>query len=292
MFFNFKGNLLPDNILNFQDPIYLLKSIAFNLNLFDNSFKTEYFKLEEKISNEDNYIDNNDGTITIEAPPENTYSVTPAGSTAIDNLNVPDNVKDEYKEVLQSNNGIKVKQYVDSLPSDQQTEILNLQQTQELVELPGSKAMELEGVIDSNITENDKKQLGAASSIYDNIAKQAETLPTKDITYTLETDNGVETWTETVPDLTKLQPVKYLDSNGNVQTYIVDTSKIDVDNGWNVGAINGIKSDIADEFPSIITANTRKADRFDPNGPTQIEATPGNVFAIEALDLDETGGAQ
>ena len=239
----------------------------------------------------DNYIDNNDGTITIEAPPENTYSVTPAGSTAIDNLNVPDNVKDEYKEVLQSNNGIKVKQYIDSLPSDQQTEILNLQQTQELVELPGSKAMELEGVTDSNINEDDRKQLGAASSIYDNIAKQAETLPTKDITYTVETDNGVETWTETVPDLTKLQPVKYLDSNGNVQTYIVDTSRIDVDNGWNAGAINGIKSDIADEFPSIITSNTRKADRFDPNGPTQIEFT-GDVFAIEALDLDETGGAQ
>ena len=239
----------------------------------------------------DVYIDNNDGTITIPPPPPNTYNVTSEGETAIDNLNVPEDVKEEYKEVLQSNNGIKVKQYVDSLPSDQQTEILNLQQTQELVELPGSKAMELEGVIDSNITENDKKQLGAASSIYDNIAKQAETLPTKDITYTVETDNGVETWTETVPDLTKLQPVKYLDSNGNVQTYIVDTNRIDVDNGWNVGAINGIKSDIADEFPSIITSNTRKGDRFDSNG-LRIEATPGDVFAIEALDLDETGGAQ
>ena len=44
-------------------------------------------------------------------------------------------VKDEYKEVLESNNGIKVKQFVDSLPADQQTEILQLQQTQDLVEL-------------------------------------------------------------------------------------------------------------------------------------------------------------
>ena len=87
----------------------------------------------------DVYIDNNDGTITIPPPPPNTYNVTPEGNTAIDNLNIPEDVKDEYKEVLESNNGIKVKQFVDSLPADQQTEILQLEQTQELVELPGSK---------------------------------------------------------------------------------------------------------------------------------------------------------
>ena len=33
----------------------------------------------------DVYVDNGDGTITV----TNTYSVTPPGNTAIDNLNVP-----------------------------------------------------------------------------------------------------------------------------------------------------------------------------------------------------------
>ena len=47
----------------------------------------------------------------------------------------------------------------------------------------------------NNVTENDRKQLAAARGIYDNIAKQAETL-TKDITYTMDLGNGVETWTE------------------------------------------------------------------------------------------------
>ena len=52
----------------------------------------------------DVYIDNNDGTITIPPPPPNTYNVTSEGETAIDNLNIPEDVKEEYKEVLESNN--------------------------------------------------------------------------------------------------------------------------------------------------------------------------------------------
>ena len=76
--------------------------------------------------------------------PHQTHIVLRDGNTAIDNLNIPDDVKDEYKEVLESNNGIKVKQFIDSLPADQQTEVLQLQQTQELVQLPGEQEAELD----------------------------------------------------------------------------------------------------------------------------------------------------
>ena len=187
---------------------------------------------------------------------------------------------------------LKVKQYIDTLPSDQQTEILNLQQTQELVELPGSKPADIEGVHINNLTESDRKQLGAARSIYDNIAEQTKTLPTKDITYTIDLGNGVETWTETVPDLTKLEPVKYLDANGNVQTYTVDPSKVDTENGWTYGVINSIKGDIATEFPSITTADPTRQIEQVPGQPAQIIAGKSDVFAIEVIELDDTGGAQ
>jgi len=244
----------------------------------------------------DVYIDNNDGTITIPPPAPETYNVTPAGDTAIDNLNVPDDVKDEYKEVLESNNGIKVKQYIDSLPADQQTEILQLQETQNLVELPGSKPADLgyeadSGVNINNVTENDRKQLAAARGIYDNIAKQAETLPTKDITYTMDIGNGVETWTETVPDLSKLEPVNYIDANGNVQTYTVDPNKVNLDNGWTGGAISSIKSDIATEFPSITSGSIRQPKQLEAGDPARVNIGT-DTFAIEVIELDDTGGAQ
>ena len=60
-----------------------------------------------------------------------------------------------------------------------------------------------------------------------------------------------------VPDLSKLEPVNYIDANGNVQTYAVDpNNKVNKDNGWTGGAISSITSDIATEFPSI-TSNHR-----------------------------------
>ena len=128
----------------------------------------------------DVYLDNGDGTITIPPPPPNTYNVTPDGNTAIDNLNVPDDVKDEYKEVLESNNGLKVKKFIDDLPADQANEIYQLQETQELVQLPGEQEAELDVAEIEGIPLNttDKKELAAARS-YDNIANQQPDLPTR-----------------------------------------------------------------------------------------------------------------
>ena len=237
----------------------------------------------------DVYVDNNDGTITVPPPPPNTYSVTPSGNTAIDNLNVPDDVKDEYKEVLESNNGLKVKQFIDDLPVDQANEIYQLQQTQDLVEYPGSQPAVLnEGVDITGITESDKKQLAAARSIYDNISKQAETLPRRTLTQTY----GDETFVDQTPDMSFIEPVKYIDADGNVQEYVIDTSKVDTENGWTVPMLDQMKKDIASKFPSIGTGKTEvKRSSAGLGEPIRIGIGNGDVFAIE-VEVPEQEGPQ
>ena len=54
-----------------------------------------------------------------------------------------------------------------------------------------------------------------------------------------------------------IEPVKYIDADGNVQEYVIDTSKVDTENGWTVPMLDQMKKDIASKFPSIGTGKTR-----------------------------------
>ena len=181
----------------------------------------------------------------------------------------------------------KVKQFIDDLPVDQANEIYQLQQTQDLVEYPGSQPAVLsEGVDITGVTESDKKQLAAARSIYDNISKQAETLPRRTITQTY----GDETFVDQTPDLSKLEPVKYIDADGNVQEYIIDTSKVDTEGGWTVTMLDEMKKDIASKFPSISTGKTEvKRSNQGLGEPLRIGVGTGDVFAIEVVAPEQEG---
>ena len=162
--------------------------------------------------------------------------------------------------------------------------------------MPGSKPADLDfdkdGVHINNVTENDRKQLAAARSIYDNLINQKNNLPTKTITYTEDLGNGPETWTEVVPDFSKLEPVNYIDADGNVQTYAVDPNDpaLNKDMGFTVGVIDHLHDDIATRFPSI-NKSQKVSVKENPGGPTEITFGLPR-FGIEVIELDDTGGAQ
>jgi len=249
----------------------------------------------------DVYIDNNDGTITVPPPPPNTYNVTSEGETAIDNLNVPEDVKQEYKEVLESNNGIKVQKFIEDLPADQANEIYQLQETQELVQLPGEVEAELDVAEIEGIPLNttDKKELAAARSIFDNLSNQEKDLPTRT---EIEVYGGEE-YAYEYPDTSKFAPVKYVDKFGQVQEYVVPPSvqaEVDRTGGWTVGAVNVLKEDIAKQFGSITTGDTRSgikkvgSENRDSSGQLVIELDGvADSFAIEVLvQEDLSSGAQ
>ena len=216
----------------------------------------------------DVYIDNNDGTITIPPPPPNTYSVTDDAMDEIDNLNVSEATKQDLVEALESNNGLKVKQVIDGLPTEQQNEILQLQQTQELVELPGSKPAQIDGGASEGIAinESDKKELDAARTIYDNLANQQKDLPVTVVSEEL----GGQIYQVEYPDTSKFEPVKYIDKNGQVQEYIVPDSiqdEVNSTGGWTIGTVNAIKEDIASNFGSINTTDNNTGLQRSVNDP-------------------------
>ena len=96
------------------------------------------------------------------------------GNTAIDNLNIPEDVKDEYKEVLESNNGLKVKQFVDTFISRPNKRNFTIRTNTRTCTIGPEQEAELDfdkdGVHINNVT--DKKELAAARSIYDNLINQ------------------------------------------------------------------------------------------------------------------------
>jgi hypothetical protein len=236
----------------------------------------------------DVYIDNNDGTITVPPPPPNTYTVTNENYVRMDQTTLSEESKQELVEALESNNGIKVKQVIDGLPVEQQNEILQLQQTQELVELPGSKPAQLKysevGNATSEITESDAKELDAARSIYDNLANQQKDLPA----IVVDEELGGETFQFRYPDVSEFQPVKYLDKNGQVQEYQVPTeiqNTVNSTGGWTIGTVNAIKNDIANNFDSISTGDSEsgihKKGTVSSSGAHQLRVnTKPNHFGI------------
>ena len=199
----------------------------------------------------DVYIDNRDGTITVEGPPVQNPTVTDSGFDAIDATSLSEDQKQEYFEALESNNGIKVKQFIDSLPAEQQTEILQLEQTQELVKLPGS-SVDMSNPAYENLTENEAKQLEAANTVMQNFENQIPSLPRIEKSYTFP-DGTVETWTD--PDWQQLQPVPYIDADGNVQTFNpIDYFPSDVNDptyAFSPTVQGRMMQGLADSFPAL-----------------------------------------
>ena len=162
------------------------------------------------------YIDNGDGTITVEG--SNSITNPEVDSEEISEIlgsTLSLEEQQEYIEAIESNNGIKVHQFVESLPEDKKIEVLQLEETREWVKLPGD-TVDMSNPAYKNIPESSAKQLDAANSIMQNFQNQMLSLPRVEKSYTFP-DGTVETWTD--PDFTQLQPVPYVDANGNVQTF-------------------------------------------------------------------------
>jgi GH24 family phage-related lysozyme (muramidase) len=203
----------------------------------------------------DVYIDNRDGTITVEGPPVQNPTVTDDGFDAIDNTSLSEEQKQEYFEALESNNGIKVQQFIGSLPVEQQTEILQLEKTQELVKLPGS-SVDMSNPSYQNLTESEAKQLEAANTVMRNFENQIPSLPRIERTFTFP-DGTVDRWSD--PDWQQLQPVPYIDADGNVQTFNpIDYFPSDVNDpryGYSPTVQGRMMQGLADNFPALEVGN-------------------------------------
>ena len=230
----------------------------------------------------DVYIDNEDGTITVEGPTVQRPTVTSEGAEAIDATSLSDDQKQEFLEALGSNNGIKVQQFIDSLPDEQQNEIYQLEQTQNLVQLPGSVVdTSLPGL--ANVPEESARQFTAAQAVYDNITNQFVNLPFVQKSFTYP-DGKVDTWEER--DLTQLQPVRYVDSNGNVQTFNpLETGLLDDGMGWTPRNQEKVLSGIAENFDAV-TFTRGGTGPQSGDGRTRVSIGFGN-FAIVDLNNEE-----
>jgi hypothetical protein len=228
------------------------------------------------------HIDNGDGTITVEGPPLKIPETTDEAVLAVDETSLTIEQKREYIDALSSNNGIKVKQFIDSLPEEQQNEILSLQETQELVKLPGSDVdydlPEFQGVPPESVQE-----MTVARTVYDNIANQVSSLPKIAKTFTYP--DGT-TDVEMLPDFSQLQDVKYVDANGEIKTMkSEDALTIIPEYGWTPEVSENIKRNIAKQLPSISVGTTTVNSESEGNVLRQEVGFP--VFTIEKQEDSE-----
>ena len=235
----------------------------------------------------DVYIDNGDGTITVEGPPIQKPTVTDDGLDAIDATSLSEDQKQEYFDALESNNGIKVKQFIDSLPAEQQTEILQLEQTQELVKLPGSSVdMSTPGY--ENLTESEARQLEAANTVMNNFENQISSLPRVEKSYTFP-DGTVDTWTD--PDWQQLQPVPYIDADGNVQTFNpIDYFPSDVNDptyAYSPTVQRRMMQGLADSFPALEVGGYGKSDDTS-TGKLRTEIAGNGFIVAEDKEQEDT----
>lgn len=102
------------------------------------------------------------------------------------------------------------------------------------------------------LTQTQASQLDSASSVYDNVYTQIENLPRKDVTYSYtHSDGRVETWTESLPDTSAIQPIEYVDANGQTQT--VTPQQLGITPGETITAatLSDVMSGISDLYPLI-----------------------------------------
>ena len=207
------------------------------------------------------HIDNGDGTITIEGPPTPPTVVPDDSLAAIDATSLSEEQKQEYFDALASNNGIKVNQFIESLPEEQRNEVLQLSETQDLVILPGSVADRTvlpSGSELNRVSDEQLRQLQGAQQVYDNIANQVRSLPLKTVSFTYP-DGSVDTWEEA--DISYLQPITYVAGDGTVKTLNpLETSAFNNGMGWTVGNAEQLMVHIAQDFDKISVGDTSSSD--------------------------------
>ena len=219
-------------------------------------------------------IDNGDGTMTIEGPPTPRSVITDAGLGAVDATSLTEEQKQQYYDAIASNNGIIVNQFVESLSSEQQDEILALENTQGFIRIPGSEPAPI--TRNTNVSEQSAKELDAAYGIYDNIISQIKILPRYEETYTI----GGQTWTESLPDFSQMKDIKYMDSTGNIQTFTVEELIPPGQEGFTAELSISIKSKIADRFETISGGQTvSDGNPTEAGKPMQTEVG-GGLFSI------------
>lgn len=210
------------------------------------------------------HIDNGDGTITVEGPSNVTYpEVDSEEVSRILDSSLSLEEQREYIEAIESNNGIKVNQFIESLPEDKKIEVLQLQETRELVKLPGDR-VDMSNPAYQNISESSARQLDAANSIMSNFENQMSSLPRVEKTYTFP-DGTVDTWTD--PDYTQIQPVPYVDANGNVKTFnplnYFPSPSNEAEFGYTPTVQGRMMQGLADDFPALEIGDSNKANKTD-----------------------------
>ena len=225
------------------------------------------------------HIDNGDGTITVEGPSNVTYpEVDSEEVSRILDSSLSLEEQREYIEAIESNNGIKVNQFIESLPEDKKLEVLQLQETRELVKLPGDR-VDMSNPAYQNMSESSAKQLDAANSIMVNIENQMASLPRVEKSYTFP-DGEVSTWTD--PDYIQLQPIPYVDANGNVQTFspldYFPSPSNEAEFGYSPNVQAKIMQGLADGFPALdIGGNSPSSE--DTDGKSRLEIS-GYSFIV------------
>ena len=158
--------------------------IAFNVPAFitpvvntDSTNTTAPSKLE--LSNSNMMLD---GTLPLEStttykstdPVEENYD-----SVKLENSNLPEDVKQGYKDVVASNNGIKVRKYLDSLPANQAAELENIdnnftEQTNSTATAAEIAATPLktprEAIMQSRIEDTQRQMIAEAGGSYNDLS--------------------------------------------------------------------------------------------------------------------------
>jgi hypothetical protein len=212
------------------------------------------------------FIDNLDGTMTIPSPPLPPVTVQ---EDSLSNLGLPEAVIDEYREVVESNNGIRLQQYLDTLPTEQADILYQQSSTGNLVNLPGSTTTIPSGY--EKFEPESVRQLQAALSIYDNITNQIRSLPKIEVVDQYGTDY--------LPDWTKMQDVRYVDADGTVKTISAETLNMQQFKwGWTPTASEHVKNIIAQDFTNIDVGYLDRNNNSE-NGNTRLTISPP-VFSI------------
>ena len=234
------------------------------------------------------HIDNGDGTITVEGPSNVTYpEVDSEEVSRILDSSLSLEEQREYIEAIESNNGIKVNQFIESLPEDKKLEVLQLQETRELVKLPGDR-VDMSNPAYQNMSESSAKQLDAATSIMNNIENQMASLPRVEKSYTFP-DGTVSNWTD--PDYTQLQPIQYVDANGNVQSFspldYFPSPSNEAEFGYSPVVQRRMMQGLADDFPALEVGNYSK-NEDNSSGPLRSEIRGSGFIVVDEEEQEDS----
>ena len=129
------------------------------------------------------------------------------------------------------------------------------------------------------LTQDQAAQLTSARNVYDDMHTQIENLPRVDKTFSADFGNGMETWTESVPDTTAMQPIEYVDANGQTQTVTPEQLGIVPGEVITLYTLNNAMVAVSDLYPLIGAGSPKSPD--DDDGVLRTEVTGRRFYVLE-----------